>query len=228
MTYKERARAYFTAVNNYDVAAIERMVEENYIQHNPYVPTGRAAFIALIPKLQKHGSKIKNIRILEDDQHVIMHHQWENAQPFGHDKMVAFHIIRFDSNFLIAEHWNVTREESSGVSLTEGPTKIEDREMTDSNKEKISDLFQGLIQGKVKLPSAVSGLQNIGYRKQHRVFGEGNFTLSISEGTSHGVSSAIYDLFRFEGDRLANHWRIAQEIPNKNLANANTMFGFRS
>ncbi|MCB0417981.1 MAG: nuclear transport factor 2 family protein [Bdellovibrionaceae bacterium] len=114
MTNKEKARAYFSAVNRYDTMAIEAMVDENYIQHNPNVPTGRAAFLALIPKLQAHQTQIENIRILEDGDFVAMHHRWKNAWPLGGESLVAFHVIRFDSAGLIAEHWSAIDNPGSG------------------------------------------------------------------------------------------------------------------
>lgn len=235
MSYKERARAYFSAVNNYDAAAIERMVDENYIQHNPFVRTGRAAFLALLPHLEKFGSKIKNVRILEDGQHVIMHHQWENAAPFGHDRMVAFHIVRFDRRSLIAEHWNVMTKDTPGAAA--GTTRIEDLHLTERNRRRVVELFGVLTHASGKdlsslLPGYFLGIPRnfesvaLRYRTQHRVFSEGNFTLSISEGIFQGAPSAIYDLFRFENERIAEHWRIAQQIPTVSPANNNTMFGF--
>lgn len=215
MSYKEKARAYFSAVNNYDVGQIESMLDKNYIQHNPFVPTGRAAFVELIPKLKSFGSKITNVRMLEDSRHVIMHHKWENATPFGADHVVAFHIIRFDANDLIAEHWSLMMEDllrrSSEVSLSDGSTKIEDLDKTNENKNAIKELL----------------LQDGSDRKIHKIFGEGNFCLAISEGTQQGVPSAIYDLFRLKEAKVVEHWRIAQPIPTENLANANTMFGFQ-
>lgn len=190
MSYKERARAYFTAVSSYDVAAIERMVDENYIQHNPFVPTGRAAFLALIPKLKAFGSKINNIRMLEEGRHVVMHHEWVNAEPFGHgERAVAFHIIRFDDRALIVEHWNV--------------------------------MMPAFSAGGICLPD-----KDVEYSKQHKVFAEGSFKLTVSEGSRRGVPLAIYDLVRLEGARVAEHWQIVQEIPKEGAANENTMFGF--
>ncbi len=107
MTLKNKAHAYHRAVSTYDTSAIEAMVHPDYIQHNPHVPTGRAAFLALIPRLRTHKSTIENLRILEDGPHVVMHHLWHNATPFGAETMAAFHILRFDEQGLIAEHWNV-------------------------------------------------------------------------------------------------------------------------
>ncbi|MEZ4752089.1 MAG: nuclear transport factor 2 family protein [Bdellovibrionota bacterium] len=120
MTNKEKAKAYFSAVNRYDTTAIEAMVDEGYIQHNPNVPTGRAAFLSLIPKLKEHRTQIENIKILEDGDFVAMHHHWKNAWPLGGESLFAFHVIRFDAAGLIAEHWSAIAEEvqrGSAVNL---------------------------------------------------------------------------------------------------------------
>ncbi len=238
MSYKEKARAFVSAVNNYDIPLLEQMIEEHYIQHNPFVPTGRSAFLALVPNLKKHNSKIINVRMLEDGQHVVMHHKWENASPFGHDKAVAFHIIRFDSQSLIAEHWNIMMKDkdpdSLSFSLADGTTKIEDISRSSENRNFVVDFFELLSRSaQTKAVSFIPEHLNsrflssgINYLKLHKVFGEGNFTLSVSEGSCLGVLSAIYDLFRFENQKIAEHWRITQEIPKNNLANHNTMFGF--
>lgn len=149
MTNKRKAKAYYTAVNAYDEATIEYMIHENYIQHNLKVPTGRAAFVAMLPKLKEHGSKIENIRILEDGSHIIMHHKWKNATPLGCNEAVAFHIIRFDTFGIITEHWNVMTETTplnpSKRSLFDGETKIKDKEKTAANKSTITALFNQLI-----------------------------------------------------------------------------------
>ena len=250
LTNKEKAKIYHKAVSNYDLATIESMVCENYIQHNPYVPTGRAAFLALIPQLQKHNSKIQNIRIFQDGDHVIMHHLWQQAIPFGADQKVAFHIIRFDQNGLIAEHWSVmtdlTKNNLSNRSLIDGPTEITDLENTEKNKSLVIQLFNSLVQSEAhtykdifqnyfqsnfyqhhpSMSDGINGFLPSQYRRQHKVFGSGNFVLSISEGLHNIKPTAFYDLFRIEGDLIAEHWSIYQEIPQTNLANRNTMFGF--
>lgn len=144
INYKQKAKNYHTAVSEYDVPTIEEMVTESYIQHNPKVPTGRAAFVSLIPQLASFGSKIKNIRMLNDGQYVIMHHQWDNATPFGFDTTAAFHIIRFNEQGFIAEHWNVMTAldapNTSGRNLIDGETTIDDLDKTLQNKAKIREL----------------------------------------------------------------------------------------
>ncbi len=258
MSNKKKAKAYHTAVSEYNESTIEKMVDENYIQHNPKVPSGRAAFLSLLPKLKTYGSKIENIRMLEDGQHIIMHHKWINAAPFGFDETAAFHIIRFDSNGLVAEHWNVMTEltspNASGRSLLDGATEIKDIEITEINKSKIKDLFKILTSENVEkiidvIPmffktdfqqhnlQLADGVQSLveaiedesivpRYIKQHAVFGEGNFVLSISEGMLSGKNTACYDLFQLEDGKIAAHWNIYQGIPTENLANDNTMFNY--
>ncbi|WP_422090088.1 nuclear transport factor 2 family protein [Tenacibaculum ovolyticum] len=258
MSNKIKAKAYHTAVSEYDESTIKKMVHENYIQHNPKVPSGREAFVSMVPKLKGYGSKIENIRMLEDGDHIIMHHKWINATPFGFDQAAAFHIIRFDDGGLIAEHWNVMEgmvlPNVSGRSLLDGETEVKDLQKTGGNKSKITELFNILISenvGKIieSIPqffhrgfhehSAVlnDGVENLmntikegalfpSYKKQHIVFGEGNFVLSISEGIFQKKNTALYDLFRLEEGKITAHWNIYQDIPTQDLANNNTMFNF--
>ena len=109
LTNIQKAKTYHSAVSAYDVETIRKMVREDYIQHNPRVPTGRAAFLALIPRLEEHGTKIENARIFGDGSLVVMHHRWKNALPFGAPEKVAFHLIRFEKG-MIAEHWSIYQE----------------------------------------------------------------------------------------------------------------------
>lgn len=258
-TNQEKAKAYYGAVNRYDLSTIEAMVTEDYIQHNPHVPTGRAAFLALFPKLREHGTQIENLRIFQDGCYVVMHHLWRNARPFGSSEKVAFHIIRFDQDGLIAEHWSVMMDPAplnpSGRSLIDGPTRVEGLEETDANKAKVVELFELLMSADIETlkrslpqffwndyhehhPRIGDGVENLllairdvgvmpVYQRQHRVFGSGNFVLSIAEGLDRDRSMAIYDLFGFEKGLIAERWTVQQEIPHDGFANQNTMFGFR-
>lgn len=258
LTNIQKAKTYHSAVSAYDVETIRKMVREDYIQHNPRVPTGRAAFLDLIPRLREHGTEIENARIFGDGSLVVMHHRWKNAHPFGAPEKVAFHIIRFDQAGLICEHWSVMADPQapnpSGRSMIDGPTKVEDLDDTEANKEKTAALFSSLIGARPEdfeaalyrffspdfhqhHPALADGISGIAaavangsfaptYERQHAVLGSGNFVLSICEGREREKPTAFYDLFRFEKGMIAEHWSIYQEIPTTGLANANTMFNF--
>jgi predicted SnoaL-like aldol condensation-catalyzing enzyme len=184
LSNKEKARAYHQAVSEYDVATVKAMLCPNYIQHNPRVPTGRQAFLGLLPTLKRQQTKIENLHILQDGDFVAMHHLWTKAWPLGAEAMRGFHVIRFDKKGLIAEHWSV----------------LEPATQADSSSR---------VLGRV-----------------HKTLAEGNLRLTIGEGLFDGKEAAIYELSRIVDGRPCERWTLAQQIPNENPANDNTMFGF--
>ncbi|MBE0340073.1 SnoaL polyketide cyclase [Paenibacillus sp. 28ISP30-2] len=55
-----------------------------------------------------------------------------------------------------------------------------------------------------------------GYDKVHMVIGEGNFVLAVSETKSpEGNMTAVYDMWRVENGKVAEHWDVVQDIPAK-------------
>ena len=61
------------------------------------------------------------------------------------------------------------------------------------------------------------------YQKLHKVLGEGNFILTMSEGEWNGKSQAFYDLFRLKDGKIVEHWDVIQEIPSE-MAHKNGKF----
>ena len=53
------------------------------------------------------------------------------------------------------------------------------------------------------------------YTKNHKILGEGNFVLSVSEGEFAGKNVAFYDLFRVEAGKIAEHWDTIEVMPAK-------------
>jgi predicted SnoaL-like aldol condensation-catalyzing enzyme len=49
----------------------------------------------------------------------------------------------------------------------------------------------------------------------HRVLGEGNFVLVVSEGTFGDRDTSFYDLFRVQSGKIAEHWDVVEEAPAK-------------
>ena len=198
MNLKPLAKKYFEAVNKYDQDLVSQLTTTEYIQHNPNVESGQKAFLDLLPILKSHNAKIINQRIIQDGQFIIMHHKWVNAKPMGGDELSAFHIIRFNSENKIAEHWNVA---STSLDF-EGPLQTNESGVTLKNKSLVSSLYKD--------------------KKVHRIFGEENFILVIFEDEGF----AKYELHFVENQRSTRSWKIHQKIPTENLKNQNTMFNF--
>lgn len=146
-------------------------------------------------------------------------------------------------------------ETASGRSQIDGPTEITDLDKTEANKALAVSLIEDVLMGKnpskitdhisaeqyhqhnPQIKDGLSGImeaveyltaQNnmFKYTKIHKVLGEGNFVLTISEGEWGGKSQVFYDLFRMDGGKIVEHWDVIQEIPTEGLANDNGMFGF--
>lgn len=258
MSNKQIVGTFLGAVAKQDLETVREFGHADYIQHNPFVPTGLEPFIGLLPILKEHGTYAENVRMFVDGNYVFMHNIWHNAKPFGADEMVAFDIIRVDENGKVAEHWDamtaLVKETASGRSQTDGPIAVEDLDQTEANKALaialIEDVLMGKNPGKITEyisaeqydqhnPGIKDGLSGIveavqyltaqnnmfKYNKIHKVLGEGNFVLTVSEGEWGGKSQVFYDLFRMKGGKIVEHWDVIQEIPTEGLAHTNGMFG---
>ena len=259
MSKKETVGAFLGAVLQQDTANMTALANADYIQHNPFIPTGLEPFIQMLPVLQESGTTAENIRMFEDGNYVFMHNIWRNAKPFGADEMVSFDIIRLDENGKVAEHWDamtaLVKETANGRTQTDGPTEATDLDKTEANKALAKALVEDILMGKnpnkitdylnaeqyhQHNPDIKDGLSGImeaveyltsqnnmfKYTKIHKVLGEGNFVLTVSEGEWNGTSNVFYDLFRFENGKAVEHWDVIQPIPTEGLANKNGMFGF--
>ena len=144
--------AFLGAVSQGDVQKMRELANADYIQHNPFVPTGLELFIGLLPVLKEAGTTAENVRMFEDGNYVFMHNIWRNAAPFGAEEMVAFDIIRVDENGKVAEHWDamtvLVSETASGRTQTDGPTEVTDLDKTQANKALAVALIEDVLMGK--------------------------------------------------------------------------------
>ena len=259
MSPKETVGAFLGAVMKNDTETMRQLANADYVQHNPYVPTGLEPFIGLLPVLQEAGTTAENVRMFQDGNFVFMHNIWHNAQPFGAAELVAFDIIRVDDHGKVAEHWDamtvLVEQTASGRTQTDGPVTPKDLDKTEANKAlaraMVEDLLMGKNPGKIgeyisaeqyhqHNPQIKDGLAGLGetvafltsqdnmfrYTRIHKVLGEGDFVLVVSEGQWNGTTNAFYDLLRFENGKAVEHWDVIQPVPTEGLAHANGMFGF--
>jgi len=258
LSQKEKAASFLEAVNTRNAVTIEELVTEDYIQHNPFLPTGRDAFVQVVTTvLEDNGTMVENQRMIEQGNFVAMHNLWTNAAPFGADTVVTFDILHFDENGKIAEHWDAIQPWESqtvnGNTMIDGATSITNLNQTEANKALavsiIEDVLMGQNPGNITnyiaedyiqhnpgIDNGLAGIQTavdylisidnmFQYNTIHKVIGEGNFVLTVSEGQWNGTSNAFYDLFRMENGKAVEHWDVIQPVPTTGLANDNGMFG---
>jgi predicted SnoaL-like aldol condensation-catalyzing enzyme len=91
----------------------DKYLAENYLQHNPGVPTGRAGFVALFSKFVKPGAiearvKAPLVSIVAEGDKVVLAFVQELPDPKEPGKKYTstwFDMFRIE-NGLIAEHWD--------------------------------------------------------------------------------------------------------------------------
>ena len=86
MSKKEIVGTFLGAVAKQDATTMRAMANANYIQHNPFVPTGLEPFIHLLPVLKEYGTYAENVRMFEDGNYVVMHNIWKTPNPLGRMK----------------------------------------------------------------------------------------------------------------------------------------------
>lgn len=197
---------------------------------------------------------VENIRSFEDGDYVFLQNKYNFAGAGEQvafdifrfeDGLIAEH---WDNLAAIAE------PNPSGHTQTDGETEITDLDRTEENKElvrgfvydvlmgnnagAITSYFDGnnYIQHNTGIADGLDGLNaalaayaeagiQMIYDVNHMVLGEGNFVLSVSEGTLGGEHVAYYDLFRVENGFIREHWDIIENIPESSTwANQNGKF----
>jgi predicted SnoaL-like aldol condensation-catalyzing enzyme len=225
-----------------------------YIQHNLGAADGLAGFGALLQALPPNSAKVNTVRVFEDGNFVFAHTDYNFFGPkIGFDifRFEDGKIVEHWDNLQ-----ETAKPNPSGHTMTDGPAEVKDSEKTKTNKalvegfvndilvngkmEKLAGYFDGdnYIQHNPQIADQLSGLgkalqylasQGISmkYDKIHKVLGEGNFVLTVSEGSFGGKHTSFYDLFRVENGKIAEHWDVIETIASKeSWKNNNGKFNF--
>jgi len=245
LSNKEKVVALLNSFDTGDQTPISYINPEKYIQHNLAVGDGLAGFGEVMKNAPEGGFKANVIRVFQDDDYVIAHTEYDFFGPkIGFDvfKFEDGKIVEHWDNLT-----EVTPPNPSGRTQTDGTTEISEINKTQSNKQIVEQFIEEvLLNGKMdnlttlvnptnykQHNSAVAdGLDGLGaaleyfakndmvmiYDRVHKVLGQGNFVLSMSEGKfgkAPGAHVAYYDLFRLENDQIVEHWDVIQPIPAK-------------
>lgn len=250
---KKEVAALLKSIETGDQAAAAVINPDKYIQHNLGAADGLAGFGALLAQLPAGSAKVNTVRVFQDGDYVFTHTDYNFFGPkIGFDvfRFENGKIVEHWDNL----QEKPSAPNPSGHTMTDGPAQPTDLAKTAANKTLveafITDILvngdmaklQGYFNGDAYIqhnPQIGDGLTGLGaaleamakqgitmkYNKIHKVLGEGNFVLVLSEGTFAGKPTAFFDLFRVENGKIAEHWDTIESIPAKGeWKNANGKF----
>ncbi len=224
-----------------------------YIQHNLGVADGLAGFGALLQQLPPNSAKVNTVRAFQDGDLVFTQTDYHFFGPkIGFDifRFEDGKIVEHWDNL----QEKPENPNPSGHTMVDGTTEVTDLGKTKENKamvenfvndilvngkmEKLAGYFNGdnYIQHNPQIADGLSGLGNaleymasqgiiMKYDKVHKVLGEGNFVLVVSEGSFADKHTSFYDLFRVENGKIAEHWDVMETIiPKSEWKNDNGKF----
>jgi predicted SnoaL-like aldol condensation-catalyzing enzyme len=239
---KEQARDLLKSIETGDPKPAGVINPKKYIQHNPAAADGIEGFVALMKLLPPNSAKVNTVRVFQDGNFVFAHTDYNLFGPkIGFDvfRFEDGKIVEHWDN--LSEKAKGSNQ--SGHTQTDGPTEAKELDKTEANKkfvqtfyedilmkgkkEKLGDyLGDSYIQHSPGLGDGVTGFSRlvelvatpkspIRFEKIHKVLGEGDFVLVMSEGFFREKNSAFYDLFRVEKGKIAEHWDTIESIPDK-------------
>ena len=254
LSNKDKAVAVLNSLETGDPTAITNINPYKYIQHNLAVADGLTGFGEVMKHAPEGGFKAKVVRSFQDGNYTFSHTIYDFFGPKVGFDIFRFEdgkIVEHWDN--LAE---LTPANPSGHTQTDGTTEIKDLDKTEANKaivdeflnivlvngefDKMANYFDGdnYIQHNSMIGDGLSGLGKaledmakngvtMVYDRVHKVLGEGNFVLAVSEGKFAGAHTSFYDLFRIENGKIAEHWDIIETIlPEADRKNTNGKFNF--
>lgn len=255
MNKKEQVVALLKSIETGDSAPVAVINPAKYIQHNPGIKDGLAGFGEALAALPAGSARVNTVRAFQDGDYVFAHTNYNFFGPkIGFD-VFRFEDGKIVEHWDNLQEKPATPN-PSGHTMIDGATELKDLDKTEANKALVAQFVSDVLMGKApeKLtsyfdgdkyiqhnPAIADGLSGLGaaleamakqgvavvYSRVHKVLGEGNFVLAISEGSFAGKAVAFYDLFRVEGGKIAEHWDVVEPVlPPDQHQNQNGKFGF--
>lgn len=251
---KAKVVALLKSIETGDTKPVSYVNAERYTQHNLSVEDGLEGFGKALAALNGTG-RVNTVRVLQDGDYVVAHTDYEFFGPKVGFDIFRFEkgkiVEHWDNLQTKPEGTN-----PSGRTMLDGTTTIKDRKKTKANKRLVQSFVEDILRdGKMDKigeyivsnhyiqhnPAIADGLDGLGaaleamakqgitmrYDRIHKVLGEGNFVLVVSEGAFAGKPTSFYDLFRVENGKIVEHWDTIEEIlPNAEHKHGNGKFGF--
>lgn len=253
MENKQKVVSLLKAIETGATEPIGYINPNKYIQHNLGAADGLAGFGALLQALPPNSAKANTVRAFQDGDFVFTHTDYNFFGPkIGFDifRFEDGKIVEHWDNL----QEKSAKSNPSGHTMIDGATEIKDLDKTALNKTLVRSFVDDiLVNGKMEKlasyfdgdnykqhnPLIGDGLTGLGkalgewakqgitmkYDRVHKVLGEGNFVLVVSEGHLAGKHTSFYDLFRVENGKIAEHWDVIEPItPKESWKNNNGKF----
>ncbi|WP_293266235.1 hypothetical protein [Neptunomonas sp.] len=256
LSITDKAVSLIRSIETGDQAPVAYINPEKYIQHNLAVGDGLAGFGAVLQALPKGSAKADVKRAFQDGEYVVLHTNYNFFGPKVGFDIFRFEeglIVEHWDNLAEKTEPNPSgRTQLDGPTEIRDLDKtlvnkqiiagFVETILIKGEMDKITDYIgteeQNYLQhnaaigdGLGALGAALGALAEQGvpmvYTQNHKILGQGNFVLSISEGQFLNEHVAFYDLFRLEGGKIVEHWDTIETIPAKaDWKNENGKFNF--
>ncbi|WP_443083757.1 nuclear transport factor 2 family protein [Vibrio sp. VB16] len=254
---KDKAIQLISSIETGDPGPIAYINPDQYIQHNLAISDGLAGFGAVMQMLPAGSAKADVKRVFQDGEYVILHTEYDFFGPKAGFDVFRFEqgkiVEHWDNLADVAPANSSGRTQFDGMTEVTDLDKTEankamvtdfvDSILIKGEMAKIGQFIgpedqdylqhnSGVADGLSGFGEAIKALTEAGlpmvYAENHKILGQGNFVLSISEGKFLNKHVAFYDLFRVENEMIIEHWDTIEEIPVKaEWKNTNGKFGFK-
>jgi predicted SnoaL-like aldol condensation-catalyzing enzyme len=238
----ERTAAITRSIANGKRLPLASFDSRTYIQHNLLIGDGLSPILAFMDSLPPDRTRAEVVRAFEDGEYSVVHanyelgdwgpmlgfevHRWEDDRIVEHwDNLCA----------------TPSLVNSSGRTMIDGETEVAEPDRTEQNRVLVQRFAsEVLLPGRLDDPASFfrdgeliqhsptygdgveeyrtelgrwGGEHKLRYERVHKILGQGNLFLVMSEGLFEDKPTAFYDLYRLHKGFIVEHWEIFETIP---------------
>lgn len=227
-----------------DFSALDRYWGDIYIQHNPNLANGVAA-LRVFKETMVPGATTDILHAIGDGDKVFLLERVVGLLPvpvafFDMYRLEEGKIVEHWDIFMPVAEPNL-----AGRTVFDGAFEITDHDKTEFNRTLVERFLkrclvlhdlsilgdyvsENLIQHGRGMADGIKGIvdhfnrqqwfaQAIVYWDVRHVLAEGNFVVTVSQGSIGGIPHALWDLWRLDGGRIVEHWSIQGEMKTSAL-----------
>jgi predicted SnoaL-like aldol condensation-catalyzing enzyme len=240
--YKQQVVELLTSIETGDEKPLAYINPNRYIQHNLAIGDGLEGFVARMKARPKGSAKVNIVRVFEDGDFVFTHTEYTFAigHRVGFD-VFRFEDGKMVEHWDNLQDTAAELNPSGHMMTDDGPTTAAHLDKAEANKALMQTYMDDLLQGRRdkfagyfdgnnyiqhnpwvadNLTGLIAGLQalakkgqTVKYERVHKVLGEGDFVLVVSEGGFGDRVTSYYDLYRIQNGKIAEHWDTLEHIP---------------